>query len=140
MLSIFLFLIWMIMMNDFSDFSIIMGIIFVLFTEYITNIFFDKKIKGTVEIFISSLSTILNMYKSTITFLPLIFKKNHSGLVSYKVKNKSKSQKVAISNSITLTPGTLFVDEFDDYLLIHKIASSEEEAHSKKDVWEGELF
>ncbi len=43
------------------------------------------------------------------------------GIVKVKTKLKSRSGKLALANSITLTPGTLTVDVVDQYLYIHWI-------------------
>ncbi|MEN8155098.1 MAG: Na+/H+ antiporter subunit E [Acidobacteriota bacterium] len=43
------------------------------------------------------------------------------GIVKVKTKLKSRSGKLALANSITLTPGTLTVDVVDQYFYIHWI-------------------
>lgn len=142
MIYIFLFFIWMVLIGDFSDFSIIIGIFFVVLSNLITGIFFERKIKGMVEILISTIGSILNMYKTAFQFIPLIFKEHYSGLTFIDLKGKTDVEKVAIADAITLTPKTLFVDVDDDNdnLIIHRVENTPEKAHSSKGVWEGDLF
>lgn len=140
MIYIFLFFIWMILIGDFSDFSIAIGIFFVIISNLITGIFFERKIKGMVEILISTIGTILNMYKTTFQFLPLIFKKHYSGLTFINLKERTEVEKVAIADCITLTPKTLFVDVDESNLIIHRVEDTPEKAHSSEGVWEGDLF
>ena len=140
MIYIFLFSIWILLMGDFSDLSIILGFFSVLITLYLTKVFFGRKVIGTVEIFVSAIGIIVEMYKNTFKFIPLIYGKHYSGISYLNVKNKSKVEKAAIANCITLTPKTLFLKEENDKLLIHKVAKTNEEAHSKDGIWDGELF
>jgi len=140
MIYIFLFFIWMILIGDFSDFSIIIGVFFVIISNLITGVFFERKIKGMVEILISTIGTILNMYKTTFQFIPLIFKKHYSGLTFINLKGKTEVEKVVIADCITLTPKTLFVDVDEENLIIHRVENTPENAHSPDGVWEGDLF
>lgn len=142
MIYIFLFFIWMILIGDFSDFSIIIGVFFVILSNLITGIFFERKIKGMVEILISTIGSILNMYKTTFQFIPLIVKKHFSGLTFIDLKGKTDVEKVAIADAITLTPKTLFVDVDSDNgnLIIHRVENTPEKAHTAEGVWKGDLF
>ena len=142
MLYIMLFILWLILVGEVTDFSIITGIIFMFVSVYITNLFYPEKTRGLVKISIMTIGSIIDMYKTTFQFIPLIFKKHYSGLTRFNSKNMTEIEKVAVSNCITLTPKTLFIDEDieEDSLIIHIVAKSLEEAHSSKDVWEGELF
>ncbi|MGM0640739.1 MAG: Na+/H+ antiporter subunit E [Thermotogota bacterium] len=140
MIYIFLFFLWMILIGDFSDFSIAIGLFFVIISNLITGIFFERKIKGMVEILISTIGTILNMYKTTFQFIPLIFKKHYSGLTFINLKDRTEVEKVAIADCITLTPKTLFVDVDESNLIIHRVEDTPEKAHSSEGVWEGDLF
>lgn len=140
MIYIFLFFLWMILIGDFSDFSIAIGLFFVIISNLITGIFFERKIKGMVEILISTIGTILNMYKTTFQFIPLIFKKHYSGLTFINLKDRTDVEKVAIADCITLTPKTLFVDVDESNLIIHRVEDTPEKAHSSEGVWEGDLF
>lgn len=140
MIYIFLFFIWMILIGDFSDFSIIIGIFFVIISNFITGVFFERKIKGMVEILISAIGSILNMYKTAFQFILLVFKKHYSGLTFIDLKEKTDVEKVAIANAITLTPKTLFVDIDDGNLIIHRVEKTPKKAHSSEGVWEGDLF
>ncbi len=140
MIYIFLFFLWMILIGDFSDFSIAIGLFFVIISNLITGVFFERKIKGMVEILISTIGTILNMYKTTFQFIPLIFKKHYSGLTFINLKDRTEVEKVAIADCITLTPKTLFVDIDESNLIIHRVENTPEKAHSSDGVWEGDLF
>lgn len=141
MTYIFLFLIWGVLINDFSDISIILGLLAVLITVKITDIFFKNTTYGTVEMLLYSLGSLLKMYKNAILFLPLILmKKKYSGLTHINVKNKSDFEKAAIANAITLTPKTLALYEENDTLVVHRVSSNPHEAHKSEGVWEGDII
>jgi len=126
--------------NNLNDETIIYGIIAVIFSRWFTYVFFGKKVKGVTETFVYAIATILNMYRETLKFIPLIFGKNYSGITYYDVKGKSNISKVLIANSITLTPKTLYVSEEEDKLIIHRIENDPKKAYSNKNLWDGEEF
>lgn len=141
MTYIFLFLIWGVLINDFSDISTILGLLAVLITVKITDIFFKNTTYGTIEMLLYSLGSLLKMYKNAILFLPLILmKKKYSGLTHIDVKNKSDFEKAAIANAITLTPKTLALYEENDTLVVHRVSSNPDEAHKSEGVWEGDII
>lgn len=142
MIYIFLLFLWLILVGEITDFSIITGIIFMFITLSITNMFFGKKSTGLIKLLVMTIASILAMYKTAFEFIPLIFGKHYSGISKYNAKNLSKIEKVAIANCITLTPKTLFIDEDkeDNSLIIHQVTRTVKDAHTPEDIWEGELF
>ncbi|PNR92543.1 Na+/H+ antiporter subunit E [Petrotoga sp. 9PWA.NaAc.5.4] len=140
MTYIFLFFIWSVLINDFSDLSIILGISMVFITVKLTNLFFKNTIYGTIQLLIYSIGSILKMYKNTFQFIPLIFYKRHSGITHIDMKGKSDFEKAAISISVTLTPKTLALYEEDETLIIHKVSSNSEEIHEIESEWEEDIF
>ncbi|RKX83081.1 MAG: Na+/H+ antiporter subunit E [Spirochaetes bacterium] len=64
------------------------------------------------------------------------------GIVEVKTKLKSKIGRLALANSITLTPGTLTVDIKDDSLFIHwiDVTSTDIEGATKKIVGNFEKY
>lgn len=140
MTYIFLFFIWSVLINDFSDLSIILGISMVFITVKLTNLFFKNTIYGTIQLLVYSIGSILKMYKNTFQFIPLIFYKRHSGIAHINMKGKSDFEKAAISISVTLTPKTLALYEEDETLIIHKVSSNSEDIHEIESKWEEDIF
>ena len=57
------------------------------------------------------------------------------GIVKFKLELKSDFARTILSNSITMTPGTIAVDIVDDYLYVHWIyVSSEDPTEYKKKI------
>ncbi|ABX31309.1 hypothetical protein Pmob_0575 [Petrotoga mobilis SJ95] len=140
MAYIFLFTIWSVLINDFSDLSLVLGVFVVISTIRITNLFFKNTTYGTIQILVYSLGSLLKMYKNAFAFLPLIILKRYSGLSHIDVKGKSDFEKAAIANSISLTPKTLVLFEEDDKLIVHKVSSNPEEAHRADNIWKDDII
>jgi multicomponent Na+:H+ antiporter subunit E len=64
------------------------------------------------------------------------------GIVKVKTKLKSKMGRLALANSITLTPGTITVDIYDDELYIHwiNITSADVDDATQKIVTQFEKY
>lgn len=60
-----------------------------------------------------------NLYVMRLVFSPRI--DIHPGIVEIKTSLKSPIGRLALANSITLTPGTLVIDIIDDSLFVHWI-------------------
>jgi multicomponent Na+:H+ antiporter subunit E len=60
-----------------------------------------------------------NLNVARIVFTPKI--DIHPGIVKIKTNLKSRTGRLVLANSITLTPGTLVVDIDEDYLYVHWI-------------------
>ena len=66
----------------------------------------------------------IELVKANLNVLRLVFSPRidiHPGIVEIKTTLKSPIGRLALANSITLTPGTLVVDIIDDSLFIHWI-------------------
>ncbi|MBM7558266.1 Na+/H+ antiporter subunit E [Marinitoga litoralis] len=140
MIYLFILFLWLGFIGSLSDSAIILGIIVTILVVKISEFFLKEEIIGFVELFISAIGRIIEMYKMTFKSIKYIFKKSYCGLVAINVENKTDSEKAAIANCITLTPGTMFVLEENNNLIIHKFDKDPDAAHSSKDVWKGELF
>ena len=90
--------------------------------------FFLWLIIFTVELIKSNIDVMLRVLSPTIRINPAI--------VEVKTKLTSKLGRLALANSITLTPGTLTIDIIDDRLFIHWIdaTSTDVEGATKKIV------
>ncbi len=67
---------------------------------------------------------VIAIIRSTMDVAGRIVKRNiplNPGIVKVKTKLKSKTGRMVLANSITLTPGTLSVDVKDDFYYIHWI-------------------
>ncbi|GAB6188635.1 hypothetical protein JCM30566_03740 [Marinitoga arctica] len=140
MIYLFIMFLWIGFIGSLNDLSIFLGIIITILIVKISEIFLKSEIYGFVELFISAIGKIIDMYKMTFKSLLFLFKKSYCGLVPINVKNKTDAEKAAIANCITLTPGTMFVLEENNNLIIHKFDKTPDNAHSSKNVWRGELF
>jgi len=140
MTYIFLFILWGVLINNFSDLSLILGAFVVIITIRITNLFFKNTTYGTIQILIYGLGSFLKMYKNAFSFLPLIILKRYSGLSHIDVTGRSDFEKAAIANSISLTPKTLVLYEENDKLIVHKVSSTPEKAHSSDNVWKDDII
>ncbi|OQY10288.1 MAG: hypothetical protein B6I29_01775 [Marinitoga sp. 4572_148] len=140
MIYLFIMFLWLGFMGSLNDLSIFLGIIITILVVKISEFFLKSEIHGFVELFISAIGRILDMYKMTFRSLKFLFKKSSCGLVPLNVENKTESERAAIANCITLTPGTMFILEEKDNLIIHKFSSSPNEAHSSNNVWKEEIF
>ena len=72
----------------------------------------------------------IELVKANLNVLRLVFSPRidiHPGIVEIKTTLKSPIGRLALANSITLTPGTLVVDIIDDSLYIHWINVSSSE-------------
>ncbi|KLO24686.1 MULTISPECIES: Na+/H+ antiporter subunit E [unclassified Marinitoga] len=140
MIYLFIMFLWLGFIGVLNDMTIFLGIIISILVVKISEFFLKSEIYGFVELFISAIGRILDMYKMTFKSLKYLVKKSYCGLVPINVENKTDSEKAAIANCITLTPGTMFILEENNQLVIHKFDETPVEAHSYEDVWKGELF
>ncbi|SHE33028.1 multicomponent Na+:H+ antiporter subunit E [Marinitoga hydrogenitolerans DSM 16785] len=140
MIHLFIMFLWLGFIGDINDYTILIGIIVTILVVKISEFFLKSEIFGFVELFISAIGRILPMYKMTFLSLKYLFKKSYCGLIPIDVENKTEAEKAAIANCITLTPGTMFILEEKNHLIIHKFDKTPEDAHSSNDVWRGELF
>ncbi len=127
---IILFLIWLGFTTSLATSELITGaVISLIITSFVYKTFTDYGMK-----FFSPMR-VLYIIQYLFVFLIALIKANldvarrvvdpklpiNPGIVKYDTKLKSKTAKVILANSITLTPGTLTVDIIDDALYIHWI-------------------
>ena len=127
---IILFLIWLGFTTSLAISELITGaVISLIITSFVYKTFTDYGMK-----FFSPMRVVY-IIQYLIVFLIALIKANldvarrvvdpklpiNPGIVKYDTKLKSRTAKVILANSITLTPGTLTVDIIDDALYIHWI-------------------
>lgn len=127
---IILFLIWLGFTTSLATSELITGaVISLIITSFVYKTFTDYGMK-----FFSPMRVVY-IIQYLIVFLIALIKANldvarrvvdpklpiNPGIVKYDTKLKSRTAKVILANSITLTPGTLTVDIIDDALYIHWI-------------------
>ncbi len=127
---IILFLIWLGFTTSLATSELITGaVISLIITSFVYKTFTDYGMK-----FFSPVRVVY-IIQYLIVFLIALIKANldvarrvvdpklpiNPGIVKYDTKLKSRTAKVILANSITLTPGTLTVDIIDDALYIHWI-------------------
>ncbi len=127
---IILFLIWLGFTTSLATSELITGaVISLIITSFVYKTFTDYGMK-----FFSPMR-VAYIIQYLIVFLIALIKANldvarrvvdpklpiNPGIVKYDTKLKSRTAKVILANSITLTPGTLTVDIIDDALYIHWI-------------------
>ncbi|MBP3890567.1 MAG: Na+/H+ antiporter subunit E [Solobacterium sp.] len=81
------------------------------------------------------LRLVLEVFKANIHMIALVLSANpneriHPKIVKHYTKIQSEGGRVALANSITLTPGTVTVDVADDYVYVHAIDEYAEEGLS----------
>lgn len=82
--------------------------------------------------FFSFLSSFFSAF--VITFM-MLFKKLHRGIYEVYVKDISRMDQFFLSTSITIVPNTIYLDRIGDVLIIHKLASTEKEAHKPEKIY-----
>lgn len=80
--------------------------------------------KAVVNYFLYFGVFIWELVLANISVAKIVFRRKiniHPGIVKVRTKLKSKTGRLVLANSITLTPGTLVVDIEDDILYVHWI-------------------
>ncbi len=127
---IILFLIWMAFTTSLATSELITGaVISLIITSFVYKTFTDYGMKFFKPV------NIYYVLEYIVVFIIALIKANldvarrvidpklpiNPGIVKYESKLKSRTAKVILANSITLTPGTLTVDIIGDDLYIHWI-------------------
>ncbi len=125
-----LFLTWTILTQSFHPQELFVGLIVSAIIAIISPSVAGERVKNWFSIkryyylFIYLFYFIWQMIKSNLDVAKRVINPKlpiNPGIVKVKTKLKSRSGKLALANSITLTPGTLTIDIIDQYLYIHWI-------------------
>ena len=134
MIFISLFIFWIILSERITSETILFGIVFsalVTMLSYktlrITKDLEKKILKKTGKIIVYLGILVIEMIKANIDIIKLVLSKDPEispTLKPMKARLKSRISRVALANSITLTPGTITVTMNENNLLIHAIEKS----------------
>jgi len=108
--------------------STVIALIFAAFSEVYSVIRWSPKVIFYYLMYLCVF--FIELVKANLNVLRLVFSPRidiHPGIVEIKTTLKSPIGRLALANSITLTPGTLVVDIIDDSLYIHWINVSSSE-------------
>lgn len=122
---------WIILNSSITLEIVLFGILICILTEFFIYKNFKLSIKSELK-FIKKLPLIIKyliilvveVYKANIDIIKLVLSKEPElkpALMYFTTDLKSKAARVALANSITLTPGTITVTMNDNELLIHAI-------------------
>lgn len=128
-LFLMLFLLWLLLSGSFAADVLVIGVIICAIiaaifmrAPFLEGIRLTPKALGYSVIFI--LVFIRELFKSNIAVAKIVLAPSlpiNPGIVEVKTRLKSPIGRLALANSITLTPGTLTVDIEGDSLFIHWI-------------------
>ncbi|MBM4401467.1 MAG: hypothetical protein FJ045_05915, partial [Crenarchaeota archaeon] len=132
LLTLFLFLFWILITASFSLANIILGLICSCLTSVIAWRVFNIRLPEDITlpflvrlpVFAAALAwevIVANLILTLIVIRPRLL--IDPRIVKFKTKLKGDFKKTMLANSITLTPGTLTVDAQDDELFVHCLAS-----------------
>jgi multicomponent Na+:H+ antiporter subunit E len=115
--------------------STVIALIFAAFSQVYSVIRWSPKVIFYYLIYLCVF--FIELVKANLNVLRLVFSPRidiHPGIVEIKTGLKSPIGRLALANSITLTPGTLVVDIIDDSLFIHwiNVSSTEPVAATEK--------
>ncbi len=128
-----LFALWLAFNGQITVEIIIIGAIISAALYFFCCKFLDFSIKKDLLIFreiplilIYIFNLVIEVIKAAFSVICLIFKKGQpsSAMIKFHSGLKSKTARVLLANSITLTPGTITVDLTDDTYTIHCLDKS----------------
>jgi len=90
------------------------------------------KKKFILTFFFSFLSS---FYSAFVIIFMMLFQKLHRGIYEVFVEDISRLDQFFLSTSITIVPNTIYLDRIGDVFIIHKLASTEKEAHEPDKVY-----
>ena len=137
-MPVLLFLLWLIFSERISADVIIMGLIAValvsLFLAKFTgwsvkrDLQFASKIPAFIVYVIRLIGAVIvaNIHMIALVLSHKPNKNIQPKIVAHKTNLKTATGKVALANSITLTPGTITVDVVDDVVFVHAIDGKSE--------------
>ncbi len=143
-LTVFLYVIWLILTPFQSDeliFGAIASVIIALIFTGISNVYSDFRInpKAIIYSVIYLFVFLRELIKSNFDVALRVINPKlpiNPGIVKVKTKLKSKIGRIMLANSITLTPGTLTVETKGEYYYIHwiDVTAKDVESASKEIV------
>ncbi|HRW22063.1 MAG TPA: Na+/H+ antiporter subunit E [Bacteroidales bacterium] len=131
LISFLVFLaVWLLLTSSLQAPSILVGVVVSLIIALLFGI--KAEVFGEIKL---SLKAIINLIAYTFVFIWELIKSNidvalrvlnpslpiNPGIVKVKTRLKSKTGRMVLANSITLTPGTLSIDIKDEFLYVHWI-------------------
>lgn len=127
-LFIILFIFWMLLTNNFSLINIVTGIVVSFFSARVSyGILYDDsgfmfKFPKLLVLLSYSIRLIIEIYKSSFIHIKRIIKKDyHPSIIEVELEVNDPLAITIISNSITLTPGTITIDANKNKLLVLSI-------------------
>lgn len=139
---------WMLFTWSLVPFSLLMGAFFSLLTAAFTyRIFIDEAEAGhrtlvprlhylvfyllllTYRMYISSFKVVYHVFRGNI----------NPRIVHFRTRLKTDIARVILTNSITLTPGTITLDLKDDHLIVHWLDAKTSHSRYAGDLVKGEF-
>ena len=125
---ILLFIEWIIFFENISPTVLVLGFFTVLFSIIFTHIYLKDDITDTylsyTKIFLAYFYTLASIYMSALRVSGIILSKSiksfETEIVEIPINIKGRSRTAILSNSITLSPGTITIETGDDYLRVLK--------------------
>lgn len=124
-LCLSLFILWILFTLDFKFWNLKMGIVICIFITCISfDIFYDNlkssiRIPNIITLLKYFIILLFEIYKSSFINIMRIIKKDHKlTIIEVELKIKEPLIVTIISNSITLTPGTITIDWDKDKLYV----------------------
>ena len=143
-LTLFLFLVWMVLVpfqRDEIIFGAIASVLIALIFAGVSNVYSDFRLtpKAIIYSIIYFFVFIRELVKSNLDVALRVINPKlpiNPGIVKVKTKLKSKIGRIMLANSITLTPGTLTVETKGEYYYIHwiDVTAKDVESASKEIV------
>ncbi|MCK4746239.1 MAG: Na+/H+ antiporter subunit E [Bacteroidales bacterium] len=143
-LFILTFVFWLLLTFDLSVANLVAGAVTALITSLLFGrLFFDKvhKFIQPVRYFWFLVYLVVLIWECIKANFDVAYRVLHPampikpGIVKFKLELESDFARTMLSNSITMTPGTIAVDIVDDYLYVHWIyVSSEDPAEYRKKI------
>lgn len=146
--TIYLFAGWLLFSESFAPFSLAIGLFFSAAVAFFTyNLFIDEQEadrKSLIfNIYISLfylLFILFEMYAASFKVLYNIIRGNiNPRIVHFRTKLKSDLARVILTNSITLTPGTITIDLEDDHLIVHWLDAKTSHSRYAGDLIKGKM-
>ena len=136
--AFYLFLGWLLFTGNFNPVSLLIGLSYSLLIAIFTySLFIDEKEADRRSLLlrfhvliIYLLYILFKMYAASFRVLYNVIRGNiNPRIVHFRTKLKSDIARVILTNSITLTPGTITLNLDDDHLIVHWLEA--ETTHSR---------
>ncbi|MCD6472389.1 Na+/H+ antiporter subunit E [Candidatus Aerophobetes bacterium] len=126
--TVYLMIGWLAFTCNIAPFSLLLGFLFSFTLALFTyDIFIEKRevarralIPRISPLLIYPFVLIFKIYLSSFKMIPAILTMEiNPRIVHFRTRLKSEIARALLANSITLTPGTLTLDLYEDYLIVH---------------------